>query len=461
MNAIINQIKQDRSFYSKIFTIAVPIIIQSFVMSSLNLIDIIMIGQIGDVAVASVGLANQVYFLLRLLLFGVCSGAAVFAAQYWGQRDIPNIRKVLGLSLILSIASGVLFTILSIIFPEWVLGLYTTDQEVIRQGSMYLRIVGLSYIVTAISFAYSMVLRSVERVNLPMMVSIIALVINTILNYGLILGKLGMPEMGIEGAAIGTTVARGIEFIAIIFFTYRLRTPAAARIREMWGYSTEFFKTFMKTTGPVIINEILWSLGSTMYFVIYARMNTTALAAANISSTVQSMALVFLIGIANGCAIIVGNQIGAGHEDTAFEYSKKSIQLNIVIGVLLGIGLNVLAGPILGLYKVTEETAFIATRMIQIQGYAFWLKGICMLLIVGIMRSGGDTRYSAVIDVGAIWLVGVPLGAIAAFVFHLPAYLVGLVFVSEDVVKAIFGMKRFISKKWINNLATTETISES
>ena len=460
MNAAISQPKIDRVFYSKLFTIAVPIIIQSFVMSSLNLIDVIMIGQIGDVAVAAVGLANQIYFLLRLLMFGVCSGAAVFAAQYWGVRDIPNIRKVLGISLILSIISGLIFTIISLIFPEWALGLYSNDQEVIREGATYLRIVGFSYIFTAISFAYSMVLRSVERVNLPMVVSIAALIINTILNYGLILGKLGMPELGIQGAAIGTAIARTFEFAGILFFTYRLRTPAAARIQEMWGYSKDFLKTFTKTTGPVIINEILWSLGATMYFVIYARMSTTALAAANIASTVQSLAMVFLIGIANGCAIIVGNQIGAGHEDVAYEYSKKSIKLNIGAGILLGFILHFLAIPILTIYNVSAETAFLATWIIRIQGYAFWLKGICMLLIVGIMRSGGDTKFSAIIDVGAIWLVGVPLGAIAAFVFGLPAYLVSLVFISEDVVKAILGIRRFTSKKWINNLSMTKAVEE-
>ena len=460
MNATITQPKIDRTFYSKLFTIAIPIIIQNFVMSSLNLIDVIMIGQIGDVAVAAVGLANQIYFLLRLLIFGVCSGAAVFAAQYWGQHDIPNIRKVLGLSLILTILSGLIFTIISLVFPEWALGLYSSDQEVIREGAVYLRIVGFSYIVTSISFAYSMILRSVERVNLPMVVSIGALVINTILNYGLILGKLGMPELGIRGAAIGTTVARTIEFILIIYFTYRLRTPAAARLREMWGYSKEFLKTFNKTTWPVILNELLWSLGSTMYYVIYARINTTALAAANISNTVQSLALVFLIGIANACAIIVGNQIGAGHEDVAYDYSKKSIKLNIAIGILLGIGLHFLAAPILTIYNVSAETAYIATWIIRIQGYAFWLKGICMLLIVGIMRSGGDTQFSAVIDVGAVWLVGVPLGALAAFVFGLPAYLVSLVFISEDVIKAILGMRRFVSKKWINNLSMTKAVGD-
>jgi putative MATE family efflux protein len=460
MNAVATHLNIDRVFYSKLITIAVPIIIQNFVMSSLNLIDVIMIGQIGDTAVAAVGLANQIYFLLRLLMFGVCSGAAVFIAQYWGQQDVPNIRKILGLSLILSIISGLLFTIVSLIFPEWALGLYSSDQEVVREGAVYLRIVGLSYIFTAISFAYSMVLRSVERVNLPMVVSIAALIINTILNYGLILGKLGMPELGIQGAAIGTTVARTVEFVFILFFTYRLKTPAAAKLHEMWGYSREFLKTFTKTTGPVILNELLWSFGSTMYYVIYAHINTTALAAANISSTVQSLALVFLIGISNGCAIIVGNQIGAGHEDVAYEYSKKSIKLNIALGILLGVGLHFLAEPILTIYKVTPETAYIATWIIRIQGYAFWLKGICMLLIVGIMRSGGDTRFSAIIDVGAVWLVGVPMGALAAFVFGLPAYLVSLFFISEDVIKAILGMQRFVSRKWINNLSMTKVTGD-
>jgi putative MATE family efflux protein len=454
MKSMFKQTVDDRVFYSKLFTIAMPIIIQNFIMSSLNLVDVMMIGQVGDVAVASVGLANQIYFLLRLLLFGICSGSSVFAAQFWGIREIPKIKKVLGLSLLLSIGAGSIFTVLAIFFPAWILGLYTEDLQVIQQGAVYLRIVGISYIATAISFAYSSVLRSVEEVNLPMLMSVIALVLNIILNYGLILGKLGMPQLGIQGAAIGTTVARSVEFILLLVLTYRRGTPAAAKLHEMWGYSREFLRSFFKTTGPVIFNELLWSLGCTMYYVIYAHMNTASLAAANIASTVQSMGFVFLIGIASGCAILVGNQIGASYEDTAYIYAKKSMQVNVIFGIILGFILHFAAPYILKLYLVSDETAYLATRMIQMQGYSFWIKSIGMILIVGIMRSGGDTQYSMLLDVGCIWLVGLPLGALAAFVFHLPAYWVTLIFVSEDVVKSAVGLNRFVSRKWINNLAS-------
>ena len=450
---------ENRIFFSKLFTIAVPIIIQNFIMSSLNLVNVMMIGQVGDIAVASVGLANQIYFLLRLLLFGICSGSAVFAAQFWGKREIFKIRKVLGLSLLLSVAAGTLFSILAIGFPEWVLGLYSQDQQVIQAGTVYLRIVGVSYIVTAISFAYSSVLCSVEEVKLPMLVSGLALSLNILLNYGLILGKLGMPQLGIQGAAIGTIVSRFVEFALLIFLTYHRHTPAAAKIHELFGYSREFLRSFFKTTGPVIINELLWSFGSTFYYVIYAHMNTAALAAANIASTVQSMGFVFLIGIANGCAIMVGNQIGASSEESAYIYAKKSMQINLLVGVLLGFVLHFLAPLILRLYVVSDETSFIATRMIQMQGYSFWLKSLAMILIVGIFRSGGDTRYSMVLDVACIWLVGLPLGALAAFVFHLPAYWVTLIFASEDLVKSALGIQRFLSRKWINNLSYTPVIN--
>jgi putative MATE family efflux protein len=455
MTQVVNFRVENRVFFSKLFTIAVPIIIQNFIMSSLNLVNVMMIGQVGDVAVASVGLANQIYFLLRLLLFGICSGSAVFAAQFWGKREILKIKKVLGLSLILSITSGILFSILAIGFPEWVLGLYSQDQAVIQAGAVYLRIVGVSYIVTAISFAYSSVLCSVEEVRLPMLVSGLALLLNIILNYGLILGKLGMPQMGIHGAAIGTIVSRFVEFGLLLFLTYRRRTPAAAKLHELFGYSREFLQSFFKTTAPVIFNELLWSIGCTMYYVIYAHMNTSALAAANISSTVQSMGFVFLMGISSGCAIMVGNQIGASFEDSAYVYAKKSMQVNLALGVLLGVVLHFLAPSILQLYRVSEETAFLATRMIQMQGYCFWMKSLGMILIVGIFRSGGDTQYSMLLDVGCIWLVGLPLGALAAFVFHLPAYWVTIIFASEDLVKSILGIQHFISKKWINNLSYT------
>ena len=457
MQTLIHRLLGDRAFYAKLLNIAIPIIIQNFIMSSLNLVDVIMIGQVGDVAVAAVGLGNQVYFLLRLLLFGITSGAAVFAAQYWGKRDIPNIRKVLGLSLMLACFSGLFFTVIALVLPGWILGLYSEDTRVIQEGVVYLRIVGISYLATAISFAYSDVLRSTENVRLPMAVSVIALSMNIILDYGLILGRLGMPQMGIEGAAIGTTLSRFVEMILLLIFTYRKDTPAAARLHEMLGQSREFLRSFAVTASPVIANELLWSLGSTMYVVIYAHISTTALAAANIASTVQSMGLVFLIGISSACAIIVGNQIGAGQEETAYHYAKRSLVINVIFALLLGAGLHFLSAPILQLYSVTEETAYTAIRMIRMIGYIFWLKSIAMVLIVGIMRSGGDTRYSMVIDVGAIWLVGIPLGALAAFVFHVPAYWVTLIIASEDIAKNIIGLKRFVSKKWINNLVRETT----
>ena len=458
MRSKIQHLLGDRAFYSKLFTIAIPIIIQNFIMSSLNLVDVIMIGQVGDVAVASVGLGNQVYFLLRLLLFGITSGAAVFAAQFWGKRDIPNIRKVLGLSLMLACLAGLIFSVIALVFPAWMLGMYSTDSMVIQQGVIYLRIVGISYLATSISFAYSDVLRSTENVRLPMAVSVVALSMNIILDYGLILGKLGMPQMGIEGAAIGTTLSRIVEMVLMLFFTYRNHTPAAAKLHEMVGQSREFLKSFAVTASPVIANELLWSLGSTMYYVIYAHMSTTALAAANIASTVQSMGLVFLIGIASACAITVGNQIGAGQEDTAYEYAKRSLAINVLFAILLGAGLHFLSAPILQLYNVSQETVYTAIRMIRMIGYIFWLKSIAMVLIVGIMRSGGDTRYSMVLDVGAIWLVGIPLGALAAFVFHVPAFWVTLIIASEDLAKNIIGLKRFSSKKWINNLVSEAPI---
>jgi putative MATE family efflux protein len=198
----------DKEFLTKMFRLAAPIALQQLVMVLLGLIDMVMIGQLGDAAVAAVGLANQLFFLLFLVLFGIGSGAAIFTAQYWGQQDMLRIRSVLGLGLTLGLAGGLVFSLVSLLLPGQVLSIYSTDPAVITLGSGYLRLVGLSYLATAITFSYAAVLRSIEQVKLPMFISLVTLAVNTVLNYGLIFGQWGLPTLGVNGAALATSIAR-------------------------------------------------------------------------------------------------------------------------------------------------------------------------------------------------------------------------------------------------------------
>lgn len=442
----------DREYYAKLLRIGLPIMLQNMVSSLLNVVGVVMIGQMGDTSVAAVGLANQVFFLLNLMLFGISSGAAVFTAQFWGKHDVNSIRRVLGLGLSISLTGGLIFTILAIGFPRAVLHIYTNDMAVVELGSQYLRIIGVSYLATAITLTYSSVMRSTGDVRIPVTVSVIALCMDSALNYVLIFGKLGLPAMGVKGAALGTCTARFFEMSLLLFIVYKGKYPAAAHIHELFGASRELVKQYMSTALPVALNETLWSLGSTTYNIIYAHISTEAVAAINISSTIENLAFTVVFGLVNANAIMIGNQIGSGREDKAFEYGRRAVLLTFTAGLLLGGVIFVSSGAILNLYKVSDTVHIFARNVLNVLSCVFWIRATNCVLIAAVLRSGGDTRFAMFLDTGTIWLIGVPLGYVAAFVFHLPVYFVILIIMTEELVKVIIGLLRFASKKWINNL---------
>ncbi|HSV86005.1 MAG TPA: MATE family efflux transporter [Levilinea sp.] len=446
---------KDSTYFKTLVRIAFPIAVQHFVTSSLNAVDVIMVGQLGETALAAVGLANQVFFLLMLLLFGVSSGAGMFTAQFWGKRDVESIHKVLGIGLLLATGSSLIFTLAALFFPETILGIYSKDPAVVALGSAYLRRVAYSYIFTSITFSFASVLRSTENVKLPMFVSIVALSLNTALNYALIFGNFGFPQMGVEGAAIATVIARSLECITLVLLTYRLRTVVAARVSELFGFSRAFVQRYLKIALPVMFNEMMWSLGITIYNIVYARIGTESIAAVNISVTIEGMAIVLFIGISNAAAIMIGNHIGAGEEFKAFDYGRRTLMISISGAVIVGVGILTSKDLMLSLYQISDITRQNASMILTIMSFSIWVRVANMTMIVGIFRSGGDTRFSFALDVGSIWLVGVPLALIGAFVFHFPVYGVVLMIMAEEFVKMLIGLWRFSSRKWINNLTQT------
>ncbi|MEW5871497.1 MAG: MATE family efflux transporter [Chloroflexota bacterium] len=443
----------DGEFFRQLFQIAMPIALQNLVMSSLGMVGGIMIGQLGDTAVAAVGLANQVYFLLQLLLFGITSGSAIFTAQLWGKRDVPNIHKVLGLCVLLGAAAGLAFMALSQAAPQAVLRLYSNDDAVIALGSEYLRIFGWSYIFIAITFSYAAVLRSTGNIRLPLLVSIAALGFNTALSYALIFGVLGLPAMGVNGAAWANLWARILECLGMLWFTYRLRTPAATPLRMIFHLDLSFIGKVMKPVLPVMLNELLWALGITTYNAIYARIGTEAFAAMNIVAAIDNMAFVFFFGVSSACSILVGNLIGADEKEKAHRYALRSLIVGLLGGLAVGGVLLLVAPYILSLYKVSATTIGYAQKILMVIAFSLWLRISNLILLLGALRSGGDTRFALVLDGFIIWLVGVPAAYLGAFVLHLPIYWVYLMVMSEEFTKWLFAMQRFFSKKWMHNLA--------
>lgn len=443
---------EDEEFSRNLLRLAVPIATQSLVMNALNAVDVLMIGQLGETAVAAVGLAGQVFFLMSLFLFGVGSGSAIFSAQFWGRDDVRNVRRILGLALMLGIGGSTIFSLAAILAPAALLSLYTHDPAVIEAGSRYLRVVGMCYVPTAVSTIFAMVLRSVRQVKAPMFVSMVALSLKTALAYTLIFGYFGAPAMGIMGAAVATVIARLVECALILTLTYHLQLPAAARPAELLDINRALVGRFVRTSAPVIVGEILWSFGITVYSAIYARIGTEAIAATNIATTIESVAQVPLFGLGNAAAIMLGNRIGAGRGDGAMREAKRFLWLAVSLGAVMGGVMLLVRGPLLSLYRISPEAQGYARNVLLVIACALWVKAANLILIVGILRSGGDTRFALAADTGPLWMIGIPMALFGAFVLHLPVYWVVLMALADEATKLVIGISRVRSGRWVHNV---------
>jgi len=421
---------RDREYFSNVFKIAWPIMLPQLAFAGLNMLGVVFVGQKGETSVAAVGLAGQLAFLLNLLHFGIISGAAMFTAQFWGRQDIPNLRRVLGMCLLLATTASLIFLALSQFFPEAILRIYSKDEAVIALG-----------------------MRSTGDVKTPAYVGVSALLISTFFSYSLIFGRFGFPELGARGAAVAAVIARALECAGLMTVIYTRKSPVAASIHELFDFDLTFAGKVITPILPVIMNELFWSLGVTTYNIIYGRMGTESIATISIVSSVEQVAFVIFIGLSNATSVLVGNKIGAGEEDEAFLYAGRTLGLGLVGGIFMGLLLQMLKGPILSLYKVSPDVLQDAGYVMNVVSIFLWMRVNNMIVVIGVLRAGGDTKYSMFLDGFIIWLVGVPLAAMGAFVFHLPVYFVYLCAMSKEATKWFLGLNRWRSRKWINNLA--------
>lgn len=445
---------KDKVFLKAMIAIALPIALQNLITSSLNMVDTLMISNLGEASIAAVGLANQVFFFYTIINFGIHSGSSIFISQYWGKRDVKNIRKILGISLFLTTIAGVIFTLAGFFFPRVLMNVFTHEEEVVRLGAEYLKTVSLSYLITGISFAYSIALRSTGRPKVPMMISAISFITNTFFNYVLIFGKLGFPALGVRGAALGTLMARVVEIIFLFYVVYKEIGPLSATLKELLDWDRSFIKKYVDTISPVVLNEAFWSLGQIMYSIAYARIGKEATAAVQLTMTIQNIFFVLVRGLANACAVMIGNKIGRGEsKEEIYDYAIKFLSISLLTGVILG-GIMALTPDLtLKLFKNLEPEVYRSAKLLlTFMGLTFFIRSYTATAIVGVLRGGGDTKYSMILEMGAVWLIGVPLAFIGALVFKLPVYWVFLLATAEELFKFIVSIPRIVSKKWIKSL---------
>lgn len=444
---------ENPSLLRKILKIGLPIAMQNFVLTSLNLVDNIMIGSRGEVALAAVSLSNRFYFVFIITLFGVLSGMGIFTSQYWGVKDRESIRKIVGMGFVVCLALASVFATIAFVFPTQILSLFSNDLELLEKGTTYLRIVCFSYIPLALSYVYIYNSRSIHMTKLPMIVSIIALSINTILNYILINGKLGFPVLGVKGAAIATLIARSIEMIILFIMIYRIKDhPLRGTIKQYFSFSSELFKKVMRKAIPVIINEASWSLGMAIYFIAYGALGVAAIASLQVALTISDLFWAFLIGFGNAIAVIIGNHLGAREIDEAKHIAKVGMLYNFIGTLILG-GIYLLIGRYVALiFNFDSKTIQDSINTIIVSACFMSVRGMNFFLIIGVLRSGGDTKFCMFVDAISIYFIGIPLAFFAVYVLKLPVHLCLAVVYTEEIIKFIVVYMRYKSNKWINVL---------
>lgn len=445
--------KLDQAFYKTMMTIAIPIVIQNIISIGLNMADTIMIGKLGVDELAAVGTANRLYFVFSSLCFGIYSGASVYVSQYWGVKDIKNIRRTLGIDILLGCGMSVLFMAIAFFLAPQVLGLFSSDPNVIELGTQYLHIVAVSYFFTAMSFAINFNCRAIHMLKVPTAINTLALFINLGLNYLLIFGKLGLPRMGVRGAAYATLIARLVEFVLMFLCVYSQKEhPLAAKIGELFSFDRQLFTKVIKTSLPVIVSEGGWSLGNAVYYIAYGMLGASALAVVQVASTINDLFQCLFFGIGNASAVMIGNELGRRNEDTAYDYAVVFLKMTFVVNVVVSLGLFLSRGGVIALYDFDQQTNIMLANTITVYAIYMMPKMFTYMLFCGILRSGGDTQICMILDLLGVWLIGVPLAFLGVLVLKLPLHWVVAMVFFEEWFKLVFSLIRFKSRKWAHTL---------
>ena len=454
---LISEIFQDRKYMRSLMMIALPLIIQQVITYSVNLIDTMMIGSFGDVPLSAVNLVNQFYLLFSMLIFGSISGGNVLNAQFWGKKEVRGIHRVMGIQFFVALIAEIGFLCVSQLFPYEILHLYSEDEAVISAGITYLRIISPVFILFPIGQIYSGTLRCTGNARIPMLISAVALGLNALLNYLLIFGKFGFPALGLPGAAIATVIARLVEAFLYIFITYTRRLPTASRPKDMISFDRPLVMLMLKKGAPVIVNEMIWGLGTNAYAAIYAGISTASIAAYSAVNPVDNIAQALFIGVGDACAVIIGNLLGAGSIEKAKRYAKYTLRLSLALVLLTGLLLFSLRAPILSLYNLSDEALSLAQKLMIVVAFTLWLRTSNYTIIIGILRPGGEALFCLIVEGAAMWFAGIPVARLLAVHFGLPVYWVYFGLVTEEAVKLVVFWIRYRSGKWAVNLVGNKT----
>lgn len=441
------------TFYSRIFKLVLPIIIQNLLSSAVSSADVIMLNYVGQSSISAVSLASQYANILFMVFYGLGTGATILCAQYYGKGDMQAIQVVEGIALRFSMTISILFAGMALLIPDWMMRLFTNDAELITVGASYLRFMSVSYLCCGIAEVYLAILRSIGQVAISTALNVLAFSLNIVLNAVFIFGLLGAPRLGAAGVGLATSISRLVELLAC-FLVSHFRDSIKLDFRYLFVQNKLLFKDFIRLSLPALGNDIVWSVAFAMYSVIIGHMGTDAVAANSFVVVVRNFGTILCFGMASAGGILLGNIIGENKLEEARDAAKKIMKLTVISGAIGGL-IVVAAMPIVLNYassSLSGQAMHYLKYMLWINTYYIMGAAVNTTLIAGAFRAGGDSRFGFICDSITMWCYGVPLGFLSAFLLKLPVMWVYFLLCTDEFVKWPFVLRHYRSGKWLNNI---------
>lgn len=459
MKYIRRLIVSDKAFYRKVFMLATPIALQSLITMAVNLLDNLMVGSLGEIALSAVSLANQFISIFHIFCMGIGMGASVLVSRYWGMKEIEPqsailaLKKSICIMIRITLSLATIFALVTILFPELIMRMYTSEASIIAEGALYLRYSVANYFFLGLSLTCTIVLRSVGQVKIPLFVSIGAFMINLCANYAFIYGKLGMPRMEVAGAALGTLIARVFEMSIICGFLFFKDKNIGFRLKNLGMKTKDLLGEYIRISIPVLISDAILAIGNNMVAMVIGRLGVTFVAANAITTVTQQMSTVVIQGVCQASAIVTGQTLGEGKKEKTMDQGYGFLGLGIVLGIVSALFVIAFSDLIIGYYNVSPKTAEVAKQLMNAISFILLFQATNSIMTKGVLRGGGDTKLLMLTDNIFLWVLSLPLGILAGFVFHLSPFwiYVGLKF--EQIAKAFWCVLRLRSGKWIKKIS--------
>lgn len=440
----------NKSFYKNLLSITMPIAFQNIISYSVNMMDTLMLGSLGETVLSASSLAGQVFFLFSILVGGLGCGAGVLCSQYFGKRDLKSLRKVAAMVLKMSMGLSALFFVLLLVVPSGIMNIFTPESAVISEGAKYLKVIAISYVFYGITTTFLIVLRSLQDVKISLLMYTISFFTNVFFNYVFIFGHFGFPRMEIAGAALGTVMARGVELLLVIIYLTKYEKVLRFKLKMLKLYDRILFRDMIKYGLPVMIGELFWGIGLSVHSAILGHMGEAVVAANSICNVLHQFALSFVQGVGSASSVIMGKYVGAGEYANAKKASKALIKFFTVCGAVTAILMLVVSEPFFSFYDLQPSTLTLARHFMLTYAFITMFRSIAAPIIGGILWGSGDTKFAATVDISFLWSL-IPLGFLAAFKWHWNPAMVLILLRLEAPLKMVACLIRLHGTKWIKS----------